>query len=215
MDVGLFHVLKEHWRNSINEFRMTYSGAKIKREEFCGLLKDVLDILTTKSRVLRSAFRACGLYPFNADLINYALKIKRRNIEPTSTEIISAENDNDTEIQTQQAKDKESDRLFHLEYFEKYIGEEKLKQFRESGNAWNGELKDESLFYMWVQMCSGSEDLSKNYKVVATCTDENEVVFHELMELEDATENIEDISDDDECKKFFSIFLLRIIIVYQ
>lgn len=217
MDVGLFHVLKDHWRDRINLFRMKENGRKIKREEFCGLLKDILDTINTKTTILRSAFRACGLYPFNADLINFGKKIKGKNTTPSSTEISPS---NVAECNTVQANE-QPDCLQHLLLFEKFIEKEKLKEFKSSGNVWNGGLEDKGLFDVWIQM---KNKIDQVVTVVAVCTTNNEIIVsdeavHEILyneQLEEflATEQIEEIIEDfeaqelagemdDMCKIFF------------
>ncbi|KAJ8946288.1 hypothetical protein NQ314_008913 [Rhamnusium bicolor] len=45
MDVAVFRLLKEHWRQAVHSFKIKNSGAKLKREHFAPLMDSILQLL--------------------------------------------------------------------------------------------------------------------------------------------------------------------------
>lgn len=133
MDVAVFGPLKKIWRKVVRDWRMNNDGRRLKRENFGLLLKEALDGLDIKS-ILSNGFRACGLYPFSADAVNYAKYFK------TSQSSISTP-----------LPSKSDSVLTHLEFIESNIENEILKIFKDvRGDLdWTGPENLEALFYFW------------------------------------------------------------------
>lgn len=67
-DKSLFHPLKEAWKKAVNDWNAKYN--KVTKEDFATVLKNATDSLNFKS-IMENGFRACGLFPFNPDSIDY------------------------------------------------------------------------------------------------------------------------------------------------
>lgn len=128
LDVGIFHPLKNAWKNGVHNFRNENEGAKLKRENFAPVLKKVMDDAIT-SVIVASSFRTCGIFPFDANGIDYQKYFK------TKTETSCC-----TEPKQKINKD-------FLTLLEERIGAEKIDAFKERGN--NGRREDTSLFLLW------------------------------------------------------------------
>lgn len=138
MDVAVFHPLKNAWKKEVFQWRIKNSGARLKRDNFCPLLKKVLDS-TIKAPTLQNGFRACGLFPMNPDAITY---FKRKE---------SGKDDgNEGQEKTERNEDDQMSKLrTHLNFLESKIGEDKLGAFRDSGDLWLGNIEDTNLFHLW------------------------------------------------------------------
>lgn len=135
MDVAVFHPLKNAWKKEVYNWRINNSATRLKRDNFCPLLDTVLKS-SIKSTTLKNGFRACGLFPFDFNAITY---FKTRNSEGKSQpqKEISGNLENMSK---------------HLEFIQSQIGTEKLALFNSSGITWNGNIKDSSLFYFWLDI---------------------------------------------------------------
>ena len=69
-DVGPFKPLKAYWRQEIIKFQKENCNSVVRRKHVALLLKNVLDKLKKTSIV--NGFRACGLYPLDADAVDYS-----------------------------------------------------------------------------------------------------------------------------------------------
>lgn len=130
MDVAMFHPLKAAWKKAVYKWRIENSGTRLKRDNFCPLLKTILES-TCKGSTLKNGFRACGLFPFNPDAIAY---FKTKQVQAKS---VSEERRKGIILNTE------------LDIIEKNISKETLQQFKNSGDTWSGDIKDTNLFYFW------------------------------------------------------------------
>lgn len=70
-DVAIFGPLKNSWRNVVDIWRSDHPAERISLATFGQLLQDAMNKALKKSTII-NGFSACGLYPFNADAINYS-----------------------------------------------------------------------------------------------------------------------------------------------
>lgn len=64
------------WKTTANQYRVENKQSAMAKEDFGLLLnKDNVDI----SKCLRNGFRVCGLYPFNADAVDYKKIVRNQN----------------------------------------------------------------------------------------------------------------------------------------
>lgn len=70
-DVAIFKPLKNSWSNCVDEWKLQNEGEKFTIEKFGPLLQRAMDRGITVSTVL-AGFRKCGLYPFDANAIDYS-----------------------------------------------------------------------------------------------------------------------------------------------
>lgn len=142
LDVGVFKPLKAKWKEEIRKWKIENNGAKFKREHFGGVLNEAIKNSISKETIQHS-FRCTGLYPFNADAINFGKYFKSKEC----------------------LKDKENDRKENsvfaskcVKYLESLINDDTLKEFKRSASGkWHGPTEDTSLFNIWKIMSSSAE----------------------------------------------------------
>nr|XP_012234572.1 PREDICTED: uncharacterized protein LOC105679239 [Linepithema humile] len=82
LDRTFFRTLKKAWGQAVEDFKREKCTINIKKEDFGNILKTALGTLDLKT-IMKNGFEVCGLSPFNADKVNYAL-LKYRNAENIS-----------------------------------------------------------------------------------------------------------------------------------
>lgn len=142
-DKALFAALKSKWRNVVNSWRAK-NHRKLKREEFGPLLKTAVDDLDLP-RMMSNGFRICGLYPFDADALNYndLPKKQKDNVGTTAQE----NNAIDPKICP---ATKTSDAI--LEAVESNLDPTLLRAFQEANEqcgSWSGDIEKKGLFEFW------------------------------------------------------------------
>ncbi|XP_044015473.1 uncharacterized protein LOC122857394 isoform X2 [Aphidius gifuensis] len=125
------------------QWRMENNANKLKREHFCKLLEKTLLQLDMKI-ILQDGFRSFGLYPFNADTIDYVKCFKTSNSQkPTRPAIRS----------TSTSFDQEEIQIT-LDVLESTMDKKIIKQFEKSKSQgrWSGDVKFEALFQTWLKI---------------------------------------------------------------
>lgn len=90
LDVGFFRPLKASWEKTVHRWKLDTEGARLTKHYFAGELKKAIDAINS-CEILQSAFKACGLHPFNPDAIKYEKFINQRMLsEKEYTEQSSA-----------------------------------------------------------------------------------------------------------------------------
>lgn len=136
LDVAVFRTLKQGWSEEVHAWRINHQCEELKKTDFAPLLDAVIRKRITPS-ILSNGFRKCGLVPWNSDAIPMD-NIVNQSVERETSRT------NGTEINKFEE---------HLKYLEKYIGEGRLKLFKETeNNDWRGKIEDKSLFMIWVKM---------------------------------------------------------------
>jgi hypothetical protein len=69
-DVAVFGPIKKMWRKEVRNFQIKKVGEVVTKQVFASLLKNVVDSVNPDN--LRQGFRACGLYPFDENAIDYS-----------------------------------------------------------------------------------------------------------------------------------------------
>lgn len=70
-DVSMFKPLKNGWFNEVQRWRRNNLDQKLTKKHFAPILKMVVDAYIRED-VIKSGFRACGLYPFDPNAIDYS-----------------------------------------------------------------------------------------------------------------------------------------------
>ena len=70
LDVSLFHPLKEQYAKVLREWKVENNVTNFQKHMFAPVLKIALDSIDLSNSV-KNGFRACGLYPFNPNAVNY------------------------------------------------------------------------------------------------------------------------------------------------
>ena len=81
-DVGFFGPLKKKWQSHVRQWQTTHIGEPLTKKDFPGILKLVWESMTS-FQIAGSAFRKCGLFPLNADAIDYS-KVNPATVLPSS-----------------------------------------------------------------------------------------------------------------------------------
>lgn len=69
-DVGAFKPLKHYWREAVGDYQRRDVNAAVTRREVAPLLKVAIEKVPRSAIV--NAFRACGLFPYNPDAVDYS-----------------------------------------------------------------------------------------------------------------------------------------------
>ncbi|KAJ8967707.1 hypothetical protein NQ314_002653, partial [Rhamnusium bicolor] len=86
-DVSIFKPMKEYWRQYVREWQIEYNRV-VTKTEFCPIFKMVLNHPKMKQNI-KNGFKACGLYPFNSNAIDYSKCVQNtlETINSTSNEV--------------------------------------------------------------------------------------------------------------------------------
>nr|XP_022903903.1 uncharacterized protein LOC111416181 [Onthophagus taurus] len=80
-DVAVFRPIKMRWKRAVREFYEQNPGEVLYKMTFAPLLEKVL-ANNIKRDILINGFRACGLFPFNPDAIDYTKCLGNKNERP-------------------------------------------------------------------------------------------------------------------------------------
>lgn len=87
-DIGIFRPLKIEWRKVVQEHKQTTTKS-ITKVNFATIFNRAY-VNSMKTDIIKNAFKACGLFPFNPNAIDYTKCIseRRKEIEFTSSDDI-------------------------------------------------------------------------------------------------------------------------------
>lgn len=181
LDVAFFRPFKSQWQKINRKMCDDFSSVGIKKYQFAPMIKKTLENLEVK-KLLQSGFVKCGLYPFNADAIDFT-KVFQSNIKQLELE--------ELEDKSSEKNDKE-----RLKIFESFLTDEKIQTFRMNENSeWKGETKEESLFQIWYNLSNSNVEIVDTINNSAQFNDSliNVEMNSESMELS------EFVADDQVC----------------
>ncbi|XP_055528078.1 uncharacterized protein LOC129720616 [Wyeomyia smithii] len=158
LDVSFFAPLKNAWQEVVKQWRFENDGAMISRANFAPLLEKAIDSLENKDTTLTNGFRKCGLYPFDADAIDYKSFPKPLEKPSTAPATSSAKIGSEEDLSDANDASIPENRGF-LESLNSRLSSEKLYAFRANRNnlVWSGPVEDVSLFYLWRNAVNESE----------------------------------------------------------
>lgn len=158
---------------------MKNEGRKLKRENFGPLLKDVIEA-SIRPEIIQNGFRSCGLFPLDANGINYGKYFK------ATEKIVSRE--------TNKAHENLQITTKLLQILENKIGSEKLDRFKESGLQWEGDIRDTSLYVLWREL---TDDIEVNHQTdIPSCQEKNPT--EDMLLNREISENITTTSSQEE-----------------
>lgn len=79
-DVSTFKPLKDGWRKGIIEWRRSNLTEELSKKEFAGLLKVVIS-KSIRPEIIINGFKACGLYPWNPNSIDFSKCLGKKKTE--------------------------------------------------------------------------------------------------------------------------------------
>ena len=137
LDVTFFRPLKAAWKRLVQEWHTENYGKRIRNEDFGPLLERSIGTLNIPE-IMANGFRACGLFPFSADALQYDKLLTKQNISNSTNDFMPSE----------------EERQKNLEFFEKYVDSEVLKTFAEAKKKgiWNDKLENQGLFNYWLSL---------------------------------------------------------------
>lgn len=83
-DVSVFKPLKSGWHEAVFIWKRQNTDKILTKVKFARILKIVVDTFIKKTTI-ENGFRTCGLYPWNADAVDYS-KCLGKNYEPIPSE---------------------------------------------------------------------------------------------------------------------------------
>lgn len=89
-DVAAFLPLKIGWRKTLRKWQNEYNNQGITKLNFAPVLNEAV-IMSLKLQILVNGFKACGVYPFNPDAVNYdkCLSAKGNNVNTQNKRSVS------------------------------------------------------------------------------------------------------------------------------
>lgn len=100
-DVAAFKPLKSGWKRGLFEWRNENPNCVVTKKDFAPILDKVIKS-TVKSEVLINGFRACGLYPWDANQIDFKKCLgKNKGVELNDTENSNIPKNTNTDLVTQ------------------------------------------------------------------------------------------------------------------
>ncbi|KAK9679753.1 hypothetical protein QE152_g39744 [Popillia japonica] len=101
-DVSTFKPIKDGWKKGIIEWRRNNPTELITKEQFAPILKCVLDKVI-KPEVITNGFRACGIFPWNPNNIDFTKCLGRSIDANNNNENSNLNNDVDNLLILQNA----------------------------------------------------------------------------------------------------------------
>lgn len=152
LDVALFYLLKQNWGKCVRDWKMSpqrKDGEVLTKYNFAPPLKFAFD-QTFKGNIVSNGFKACGLYPFDEDAVDYSKcnVLKHKTVERA---------DVDEGFIHHKSKD-------CLGYLETFINPQTLKLFQETymrfTPVWSGDTAAHDLYVAWKKMKDEKEKSS-------------------------------------------------------
>lgn len=139
MDVSVFRPIKLMWKTIVNKYRIENKQSAVMKEDFGLLLNKTVDSADV-SKCLQNGFRVCGLYPLNADAIDYSKIVRNQTQSTQEVSIDEADQDNKTKIV--------------LDYMRENLDKNIIDEFEKNRDIdkWQGLIEYTKLFEFW-KMC--------------------------------------------------------------
>jgi hypothetical protein len=177
LDVGLFKSLKSKWKHEVKHFKINNNYKNLTKDAVAPVSDNSLKSISNIETIFKNYFKACGLFPFNADNIDYSKLLYDENNDSLREE-----------------KQEDSAIVQHLRYLESYIEPEVLNKCYElMGAEWTGKSEDRSLYSIWYKIYLWS-GLSYNKEKLPNVA----IDIVEGLILEEGWENLIVFNDDEE-----------------
>lgn len=119
-DVSTFKPLKDGWKRGVLEWRRNHPTEELTKKHFAPILKMVID-KTVRPDIITNGFRACGLYPWNPNAIDYT-KCLGGNHRANLKEDIPIQYLNEVD-------NKQDSSYISFSKFKEIVGEDRIQQF--------------------------------------------------------------------------------------
>lgn len=132
-DVAAFKPLKDGWRKGVLRWRREHPTEALTKEKFAPILKLVIDTCLKKETIVHG-FKACGLFPWNSDAIDYSKCLGQSERQPNKKGTGGHEENNTLNYQT----------------FQEIVGDNLISQFEQIRSTENDEDTDfQKLYKIW------------------------------------------------------------------
>ena len=141
VDVAVFRPVKMFWRKAVRDWHTKHPGEVLNKVTFAPILREVIDF-AAKPETLVKGFQACGLYPLNANAVDYTKCLGKNTTRPKNEKI--RKQDSST-IQ------RNEDASMDCATFVNIVGKEKVEKFRKMNDILSQENNEEffTLFCLW------------------------------------------------------------------
>lgn len=109
-DVAAFKPLKVGWKEGVLKWRRNFPEGDITKERFAPILEEVVTSTLNKN-IIKNGFKACGLYPWDKNILDYSKCLGKIKEETTDIE--------------------NKEKLLSYENFTEIVGEDTIKLFNE------------------------------------------------------------------------------------
>lgn len=171
-DVALFRPIKCSWRKIVADWKQQTGNRTVTRANFAPLLD--MAFCAVSSEILKKGFVKCGLYPFNADAIDYQKCLS------DSIRIV----DKPMAFKTEE-----------LLHFESLLPRKRVEEFRTSGEEWQGAETAKELFVAWKKMKKLVQFANPSRPTSSRSTTEPSVAPEDLTEQSGPNVAPEDLAD--------------------
>lgn len=197
LDRSFFGPFKKIWTKMLHQFHIENRNARINKANFGGLIKRAFDNFRSASECLRRGFDLCGLYPWNADAIDYGRLITNvsKNCEPEKVS---------TEPPPKYEYNQEPENLYkeQLGYIEAGLESDQVERFTNNRyeEHWFGPIEELALFNFWKRFKDMSEGLLPT----------DPLTHYQVLRLESFEEG-ECIPSDNAANESSELYLLQVI----
>jgi len=140
-DVAVFSLVKTYWRKAVRDWHAKHPGEVLNKVIFAPLLREVINF-AAKPETLVRVFQACGLYPLNANAVDYTKCLGKNATRPTNEKV------DRQDLYTLQGNE---DASMDYATFVNIFGKEKEEKFRRMNDIISQEYNEEffTLFRLW------------------------------------------------------------------
>lgn len=128
-DVAAFKPLKNGWNSKVIEWRRNHPGESLNKEKFAPLLNEAI-LSSITADTLKNGFRACGIFPWNKNAIDYSKCLGKTGKNP--------------DLSTEKLTD------LPFQKFAEIVGPTKLQQFeniRDAGENIENYMEEYQILY--------------------------------------------------------------------
>jgi len=150
-DVAAFRPLKGGWKKGVFEWRNENPHCAITKKDFAPILQKVIN-KTIRPEILMNGFKACGLYPWNPDQIDFRKCLGKKELTSTEKNIINNTADYN-----------------NLEYhnFTDIVGSEIMEKLNNIQDVIEKENHPEEFYVLYrlyekLKKCTKNDDVEKN-----------------------------------------------------
>lgn len=190
MDVAGFGPLKKNWREAVHKWKTKTHSSTLTKDCFAGLLQQVINE-TVKPEHLQSGFRACGLFPFTPEGINYEKLIRNKSER-------DEQNDNDAAAKEIEKTDFEN----AYKRISEILGIEKENIFlkfyaADKSRDWNLAVEDTTAYYIWREALERSCGRSAVVVPPTSDAEQNDLETEEIIDWGEQGDYFPDFEDID------------------